>query len=273
MKFLVLFLSILTLSGCDLPWVDKDPVIVTVGDVKLKTSDLRAKVAGWDTLSNREQIAWVESWIEEEVLYQEALNHGIHREKRIREILYLTERKIVVESFIAKMTDTLSIDPRGARLFYDEHPELFLYNKWLWSGFVVSYTDWKWASNYHKSKGEKVFSSLPDADFRLKKREAFDSLVETPDSCLTEDLRELPLGTLSIPKLCDGLFKSIVITHRQDSASVVPFEQVKDQAEDFAQLQKKRDLLTSLKTDLKKKRPIFSNPQLFYDSSDQKRNK
>ncbi|HHX14764.1 MAG TPA: hypothetical protein GX724_01215 [Fibrobacter sp.] len=273
MKFLFLFLSFLALSGCDFPWSNKDPVIVTVGDVKLKTSDLRAKVAGWDTLSNREQIVWVESWIDEEVLYQEALNHGIQREKRIRELLYLTERKIVVESFIARMTDSLSVDAKDARLFYDAHPEHFLYNKWLWSGFIVSYTDWKWASNYYKSKGEKIFNSLPDADFRLKNRQSFDSLAETPDSCLSEDLRELPIGTLSSPKLCGGLLKSIVITHRQDSAAVIPFEQVKAQAEDFAQLQKQRDLLSSLKTDLKKKRPIFSNPKLFYDSSDQKRNK
>jgi len=273
MKFFVLLLSFFALWGCDFSWFTKDPVVVTVGDVKLKESDLRGKVDGWDTLSNREKIAWVEAWINEEVLYQEALNQGIHKEKDIKERLYLIERKIVVEAFISKMTDSLSIDIKEAKRFYDTHPELFIYDKWLWSGFMLSYTDWKWASSYYKAKKESVFDSLVHEDFRLKKIISFDSVLETPDSCLSTDLRELSLGLLTAPKVCNGFLKSIVITNRQDSGAVIPFEQVKDQAHALAQINKQKETLAVLKTELKKKRPIFSNPQLFSDSLDQKRNK
>ena len=54
---------------------------------------------------------------------------------------------------------------------------------------------------------------------------------------------------------------------------MIPFEQVKDQAHALAQINKQKETLAPLKTELKKKRPIFSNPQLFSDSLDQKRNK
>lgn len=83
----------------------------------------------------------------------------------------------------------------------------------------------------------------------------------------------MPLRVLSRPILCDGALKSIVITSRQDSGAVIPFEQIKDQALILAQLKKQRDALDSIIIELKKKRPIFSNPQLFSDSLDQKRNK
>lgn len=273
MKFFVLFFCLFSLLGCDFSWFTKDPVVVTVGDVKLKESDLRAKVEGWDTLSNREQIAWVEAWINEEVLYQEALSQGIHKEKDIKERLYLIERKIVVEALVSKLGDSSTIDVNEAKRYYEAHPQSFVYDKWLWSGFILSYTDWKWASNYYKAKKETVFDKIPSEDFRLKKREAFDSVPETPDSCLAADLRELSLGVLSSPIVCDGALKSLVITSRQDSGATIPFEQVKDQALILAQLQKQRDALDSVIIELKKKRPIFSNPQLFSDSLDQKRNK
>lgn len=267
MKFLIICLSLLTLWGCDLT---KDPVVVTVGDVKLTESDLRAKVSGWDSLSNREQIAWVEAWIDEEVLFQEALKQGLHKEKRIKKLLDLTERKIVVEAFISKVTDSLSMDSQDAQNYYDSHQESFLYDKWLWSGYILTYTDWKWGASYYKSKKENVFNATPSDDFRLKKKVPFLSVAETPDSCLAVDLREISLGSLSVPKVCDGAIKSIVVTSRQDSGAVIPFDVVKDQAHALAQIQKQRDALTSLKVALKKKRPIFSNPQLFSDSLDQK---
>ena len=66
------------------------------------------------------------------------------------------------------MTDSLSVDIKEAKRFYDTHPELFIYDKWLWSGFMLSYTDWKWASSYYKAK-ESVFDSLVHEDFRLRK--------------------------------------------------------------------------------------------------------
>ncbi len=273
MKLLVLFFTVFALFGCDFSWFTKDPVVVTVGDVKLKESDLRGKVDGWDTLSNREKIAWVEAWINEEVLYQEALNQGIHKEKDIKERLYLIERKIVVEALISKLRDSSTMDVNEAKRYYEAHQESFVYDKWLWSGFILSYTDWKLASNYFKGKKETVFDKIPNEDYRLKKRIAFDSVPETPDSCLAADLRELPLRVLSSPILCDGALKSIVITSRQDSGAVIPFEQIKDQALILAQLKKQRDALDSIIIELKKKRPIFSNPQLFSDSLDQKRNK
>jgi|BioPla2DNA2_1021312.scaffolds.fasta_scaffold02730_7 hypothetical protein len=273
MKFLLVFFSLLSLVACEFSWFNSDPVLASVGEVKLKESYLKSKVQSWDSLSKREKIVWIENWIDEESIYQAALNQGFNREKSVRERIRSAERKIVVDAFTAKEVDSISVSPKEIRSFYDSNPEHFLYDKWIWSGFIISYNEWKWASSYYKSKQSSVFSAEPSSDFRLKTKTAFNEVLETPDSCLAVDLRELELGKLSQPKACGGLLKSIVITARQDSGTVIPFDSVSALAKDLSYMHKRQEALKSFKLNLKKKLPIYSNSELFADSLTKKRNK
>ena len=61
--------------------------------------------------------------------------------------------------------------------------------------------------------------------------------------------------------------------YKNDDRRGINAEYVEKVRRILAQLKKQRDALDSIIIELKKKRPIFSNPQLFSDSLDQKRNK
>ena len=65
--------SLVLLTGCDLPFGKDDPVIVSVGKNNLTKSKLLRMVPQWESLDDRTRLAFLEHWIDEEVVYQKGL--------------------------------------------------------------------------------------------------------------------------------------------------------------------------------------------------------
>lgn len=74
------------------------------------------------------------------------------------------------------------------------------------------------------------------------------------------DLRKLPVESLTEPRLCDGVFKSIVVVFALNSGKVPPLPDVRLKAENFARSDKRRRTFLQFKTDAKNKRTILVYP-------------
>jgi hypothetical protein len=261
-KLLVCF-CLLCLWGCDLPWKKSDPVVASVGKTELKLSELKRLAIRWDETSDKQRLQLVDNWLTQEALYQEALIRGVDQEPETKRILELSRKKIVLDRLASRITDSLELTESEVQQYYDAHPESFIRGQNLYSGVILQYTSEKVAERFYRSQKSEKWVSVPVMDSPGIKTVPFDSVKESPDSCLAGNLRKLPLGQLSAPRFCQGTFKSIVVLSSLDSLSQLPLSEVYSFAENLARGDKRHEKMKNFKTEIKNKRAIFTYPDLF----------
>ena len=103
-------LSLLFLVACNVPFFGgDDPVIVSVGSTKLTQSMVHKLVPQWDSLDDRSKLAFLEHWMEEEVIYQEAMDAKIMNDTVLSSQIEGTVRKMVVDYYLQTFADTMMV--------------------------------------------------------------------------------------------------------------------------------------------------------------------
>lgn len=261
----VMGLAALTLAACDLPFSlgKNDSVIVSVGESKLQDSDVRRMAPDWDSWDNRQKLSFLEHWINEETIYQEALANNVLEDTVLQYQIEKTVRKIVVDHFLQTFADTMMVGD-GERLdYYTNHQDLFLRGKTTISGFLIYFKDWQSADTYYKGHKNTVYDSVPGPHYLVKKYETFDSVAVTPDSCTIPSLDSVSVGSLTRMKYCGGSLKMAVVLSRLDSADVLPYAEVANDVADRAWVEHQKVVMDRLKKEWKKARPIFSQMNVF----------
>ena len=266
MKFWRLFLTfcvVALLAACEGPFGGDDPVVVSVGSSKLHLSEIRKQVPEWDSWDDQQRLKFLENWIDEETLYQEAVENGTDRDPALAMQIEQTVRKIVVDHLLQSFADTMVVGDAEKIDFYHAHPELFLRGKTSISGALIFFRDWQSGDQYYRGHKNLKYDSLPGPHYLVKKIEPFESVTETPDSCMIENIAEVEVGTLSKMKYCGGALKIAVVTSRLDSADVLPYEAVAEDVAMRAWLVHRTQVMDRLKKEWKMERPIFSKTDVF----------
>ncbi|SHK50133.1 hypothetical protein [Fibrobacter sp. UWEL] len=266
MKFLPFFffaLILAVLSACDLPFGKEDPVVISVGDTKLKDSDIRRMHPNWDTMDDHSKLSFMERWINEETIYQEAAKSGVLDDTLLQAQIEIATRKLVVDYFLQSYLDTMIVTDAEKLAFYKEHPELYLRGKNMISGAIIYFKEWGKANEYYKMNKSKSFVAPPSENWLMKRVERFDSLTVSPDSCLIPSLTEVTLGKISPMKVCNGALKIAVVTSRLDSADVLPYAEVVDDITERTWVEHQKKVMDRLKDQWKNARPIFSKLKVF----------
>ena len=126
MNFLVRILcvfSLLLLAACDFSFGKDDPVIVSVGSAKLTQSMVHKLVPQWDSLDDRGKLAFLEHWIDEEVIYQEAMDAKITNDTVLSQQIESTVRKMVVDYYLQTFADTMMVGDAEKLNYYQEHQD------------------------------------------------------------------------------------------------------------------------------------------------------
>lgn len=108
--YLLALFCALCLLGCK----SSDPVLASVGKKDLKLSDARFMNPLWDYLPDSSRLRFVEDWVSEVVLYEEAVAHGVDQDPATKRILDLSRRKIIVDRLEMNLLDTLKTPERKA---------------------------------------------------------------------------------------------------------------------------------------------------------------
>ena len=114
--------------GCGGAGGDASPVLARVGGATLTQRALEERVppeimarAGRDDLH-----AWIDQWVRDELLYQEARAMGYQRDARVRQRLLQAERDIVVDTFLEDELDLYQmISEREIETYWRNNQELF----------------------------------------------------------------------------------------------------------------------------------------------------
>lgn len=255
----------LALCACDLPFGKNDAVVVSVGEKKLMESDIRQMAPEWDSWDNRQKLSFLEHWINEETIYQEAVANKVLDDSLLQRQIESTVRKLVVDHFLQSFADTMMVGDAERLDYYTNHSDSFLRGKTTISGALIYFKDWQAADLYYKGHKNMVYDSMPNPHYLVKKIEAFDSVAVTPDSCTIPSLNDVAIGKLTPMKYCGGTLKMAVVLSRLDSADVLPYAEVADDVADRAWVEHQKMVMDRLKKEWKKARPIFSQMQVFSD--------
>ena len=251
------------LSACDVPFAKEDPVVVSVGEAKLRDSDIRRVAPEWDSWGDREKLTFLEHWIDEETIYQEALANGVLKDEQVQVQIHRTERKMTVDHFLQSFADTMMVGDAEKLDFYQTHSDLFLRGRTMITGAILFFKDWQSADTYYKGHKKLVYDSIPAAHYLVKRIEPFDSATVTPDSCMIPSIKDVELGKLSPMKYCGGALKMAVVVSRLDSADVLPYAEVAEDVAARTWVEHQKSVLSRLKKEWKNARPIFSQMNVF----------
>lgn len=262
-------LVLLGLVACNLPFGKEDPVVVSVGNRKLTQSEVYRVVPQWDSLSDREKLGFLERWIDEEVIYQEAMDANIMNDSILSAQIETTIRKMVVDFYLQTFADTMMIGDSEKLNYYQAHRNSYLRGKTTVSGAILNFKDWASADAYYSEMKTRVINAVPPEHPNVKEIVRFDSVATTPDSCMIPDILTYPVGKLSVMRYCNGALKMAVVTERLDSADVRPFKEVADDVFNMVWIEHRRAVMDRLKKEWKMKRPIFSKMSVFNEKENQ----
>jgi len=262
-RFFSVLCVVLIFIGCEVPFGKDDPVIVSVGETKLRASEVHKKVPEWDSWTDREKLAFLERWIEEETIFQEAQKAGIDSDPMLSMQIEQTARKMIVDRFMQSFDDTMVVGDAEKIDYYNAHKDMYIRGETLISGAQIFFKDWASADAYYKGHKNEVYDSLPMVHYLIKKVEPFDSVAFSPDSCLIPDISAITVGKLSPMKLCSGSLKMYVVTQKLDSLDVLPYEEVSEAVSTQAWLEHRKKVRDRLKKAWKNSRPIFSQTNVF----------
>ena len=263
MKFrlrLICLLAFAFISACS---NSEDPVIVSVGNTKLHLSEIRVMAPEWDSWGNQERLSFLDHWIDEEIIFQEAESKGVLEDSALAQQIDAMVRKMTVDYFLQTFTDSMLVTDAEKQEYYKSHPEQFLRGKTIASGAILYFNEWQNGTTYYKGHKNVVYDSIPNLHYLVKKIVPFDSVETTPDSCLIPSLQEIPVGHITQMKVCEGALKIGVIVKRLDSADVLPFEEVAEDVQTRAWLEHQKVVLERLKKEWKSSRPIFMKTNVF----------
>lgn len=256
---ILLAFSLVMLAACK----TKDPVIVTVGDSKLHQSEVYTYAPDWDSWGDRERILFLQRWIDEELVYQQAVKAGALKDSVLIRMIERTKRKIVADYFMQSYLDTMIVSDVEKIDFYHKNQDLYLNGKTTVSGAILTFADWKSAVIYYKEFKNTKFESIPPNHRLVKRMREFDGVDETPDPCIIPSIRRAVVGRITPMKVCDGAAKIAVVTNRLDSADARPLDEVIEDVSMQAWMEHQNVVLKRLKDEWKTGIPIITKINVF----------
>ena len=241
-------------AGCE----SEDPVIVTVGDSKLHQSEIYTYAPDWDRWGDNERILFLQHWIDEELVYQQAVKNGALNDSALIRMLERTKRKIIADYYMQTFLDTMMVSDGEKIDFYHKNKNLFLNGKTSVSGAILSFADWKSAVQYYKEFKKTKFESIPPNHRLIKRMREFDGVDKTPDPCMIPSIHRAVVGRITPMKVCDGAAKIAVVTSRLDSADARPLDEVIEEVSMHAWMEHQNVVSKRLKDEWKTGIPIIT---------------
>jgi peptidyl-prolyl cis-trans isomerase C len=130
-SIMIVFVTLVFISGCshgEKANSGNDQIYATVNGVKLTENDMRSLVPRdfYDRLTSDHKNQIIEEWIQNELLYQEALKEGIDREESIQRLLNQSRQHLLSNELLERRLESIE-KPADEVLkqYYDEHRDLF----------------------------------------------------------------------------------------------------------------------------------------------------
>lgn len=113
-------------AGCG-PSSSGPEVVARVGDASLTSFEVDGRLPG-EGPPGEPRRRFVEDWVRQQLLFQEALARGIHDRPRVRRLVEQARQDVIVAAFLDGEFESRSIEISGSDVeaYHEEHPGEFL---------------------------------------------------------------------------------------------------------------------------------------------------
>jgi len=195
----------------------------------------------------------VQTWVNDEVLYQEALSAGIQNEQDVAWLLHDAEKKIILDAYQRRFRKKLA-DPEEGELeaYFDAHRPDFVRNE-----SQLLYRTWFYES---LQAAKDAYHASPE-----NANASVDSIVWVPSSqtgvCVGAILATLQPQGVSIPQVCDGKFLILKLYARKSIGEPLSFREARSGVLVTVREERKAQALDSLLQEAKSRQAVFTWPE------------
>jgi len=107
-------------------WKESSYVVAEVGNTRLYLNELKETSKAGDTISREEWVQRIESWVNFEVMYREALKRGLQKDPATQKLIKDAEKKILIDRLKVTMYDVIETESdKELQEFYEKNKEMF----------------------------------------------------------------------------------------------------------------------------------------------------
>jgi hypothetical protein len=241
-------LTLFLITGCSKEQ-KTDKYIAKIDDAVLSKSMLDSSLSS-DANSAKGRSEFVNDWIETEILYREALNDGITKEKEFVSLLERSKKELASTLLLKKKLDESGIDPNNDEVqkYFDEKKEDFRLTEDLFKINIANFWDYEKAIQFRNNLLETNWLTVEniyrmDKSIRLKR----DKIIyhsELQPVVLSRAVSSLLPNEISIVLETEpGKYAVVQIVEAYVKDSLPPFEVVKDEAKNRLSILKKKEFV------------------------------
>ncbi len=214
---------------------DDSPVVAQVGDAQLTLDDLYRNIPEEyrDRITREQNVEYVKQWIDTELLYREALNRSLHKEKDVRRRLERMRRDLLSAELLNRQqltSEHIHISDTMVQEYYERNEETFVRPKEVVRFLQIVVDKYSVASSLRSQANAKNFSALaakhsktPAEDPRSAPYLPLDELEPRLAAALKN---ARPGNTRGPVKLDDGYYL-LHLLDRQEAGTVATLDEVR----------------------------------------------
>ncbi|HKP94263.1 MAG TPA: peptidyl-prolyl cis-trans isomerase, partial [Fibrobacteria bacterium] len=238
------------LSGCKKEPV-KATVLAQVGNSTLTLEELRESFpVEFEQLIRREQyLDFIKRWMDDEVVYQQALNAKLEADPAVGRKLEKLRRKLLIEEFLSRenASEVFEPDEMAMNQYYEMHKEEFRRKvpEVKFAHIRVQTNKQAAELRYKANRGDFLavaaansLDPVPESYASI----AFKKQTEFPP-CLSQDIAGAGIGAVTLPVACPDGFYLVKVLERQDAGSLIPFAEAKEEISGILVMERKDKLL------------------------------
>ena len=235
MKSLCLCLALI--AGCGSA-KERDSVVARVGDEILTTMELRNQFPyGSSVQDGGERILrFVENWVQQELLYQEAVERGLDREARLQELLDQARRDVLVAALLDRDFQDREVevtDEDISSYYYGHQDKYERAEEEIWAEHILL-RERRDANALRQSllQGDSFSDAAAQHSLDLKSSQVGGDLgyfSAAADPVLWEACQNLALETISKPVETEHGYHIIRVLSRKEAGTVKELESVRSQ--------------------------------------------
>jgi parvulin-like peptidyl-prolyl isomerase len=257
--------GILLVNNCSKP----EPVLAKVGNSKLTPKDFQliTQIPRDMRITPQQLQSYLEKWISTELIYQEALRRGIHRNETLKAQINQTKKELIVNKFLEDETEKISVAQYEIDDYFHKHKDDFLTEVKI-ARIIV----------YDESLANRLYERLKaGADFKkLAETYSQDRILEkgaesrylgrgfSNDPAVEEVIFSLKPNEYSdVIKTVEG-YQIIKLIDKKKVKKDIELSEVADYIHQTLLYRKQREMLDSLLQTLRSKTNIYQNPDVYF---------
>jgi peptidyl-prolyl cis-trans isomerase C len=248
-----------------------EKVYATVNNAALTESGFRALVPSdfYNTLTPDHKKEIIQEWVNNELLYQEAIKLKIDRDPEIARIIENSKRNLLSNEVLERsLSDVKAPDDKELQKYYEEHKKNFILHEREYRVRYAAFDTRKDAEDFWKNvKASKGFSELAakmskdqsarsGGDLGSVSEDAVEPVIW---AAINETVKKYGLVKISDPFKVSTGWACVIVDDMYEAGSAKPFDAVHDQLLDLYMVNKREDARRELLKRLSSKARITNS--------------